>query len=146
MKGVLKMKELAKITTPAEIGWKSLQGIEYVPIKDTGEEIVIRGRKKLKDSEVLPHVHRLFSKAWSDLQELQQVQGLPVLPPAKDFDSLVSYFKSGSSDVVQVPCDMEDRMARIISLVQEGFAILAYIMGEDVVSMEITGKNPKRIA
>lgn len=140
------MKELAKITTPAEIGWKSLQGIEYVPIKDTGNGIVIRGRKKLKDSEVLPHVHRLFAKAWSDLQELQQVQGLPVLPPAKDFDSLVSYFKSGSSDVVQVPCDMEDRMSRIISLVQEGFAILAYIMGEDTLQTEITGKNPKRIA
>ena len=140
------MKELAKITTPAEIGWKSLQGIEYVPIKDTGEGIVIRGRKKLKDSEVLPHVHRLFAKAWADLQELQEVQGLPVLPPAKDFDSLVSYFKSGSSDVVQVPCDMEDRMSRIISLVQEGFAILAYIMGEDTLQTEIIGKNPKRIA
>lgn len=140
------MKELAKITTPAEIGWKSLQGIEYVPIKDTGEGIVIRGRKKLKDSEVLPHVHKLFTKAWQDLMELQEVQGLPVLPPAKDFDSLVSYFKSGSSDVVQVPCDMEDRMSRIISLVQEGFAILAYIMGEDTLQTEITGKNPKRIA
>ena len=140
------MKELAKITTPAEIGWKSLQGIEFVTIKDTGEGIVIRGRKKLKDSEVLPHVHRLFNKAWRDLQELQEVQGLPILPPAKDFNSLVSAFKSGSSDVVQVPCDMEDRMARIISLVQEGFAILAYIMGEDTLQMEITGKNPKRIA
>ena len=140
------MKALTKITTPQEIGWKSLQGIEFITIKDTGEGIVVRGRKKLKDSEVLPHVHRLFNKAWRDLQELQEVQGLPVLPPAKDFNSLVNYFKSGSSDTVQVPCDMEDRMARIISLVQEGFAILAYIMGEDVVSMEITGKNPKRIA
>lgn len=140
------MKELAKITTPAEIGWKSLQGIEFVTIKDTGEGIVIRGRKRLKDSEVLPHVHRLFSKAWSDLQELQEVQGLPVLPVAKDFNSLVSYFKSGSSDVVQVPCDMEDRMSRIISLVQEGFAILAYIMGEDTLQAEIAGRQEKMLA
>lgn len=140
------MKELAKITTPAEIGWKSLQGIEFVSIKDTGEGIVIRGRKKLKDNEVLPHVHKLFTKAWQDLMELQEVQGLPVLPPTKDFDNLVSYFKSGSSDVVQVPCDMEDRMSRIISLVQEGFAILAYIMGEDTLQIEIAGKNPKQIA
>lgn len=139
------MKELAKITTPAEIGWKSLQGIEYVPIKDEGQGLKVR-RKHLQDSEVLPYVHSLFAKAWQDLMELQEVQGLPVLPVAKDFDSLVSYFKSGSSDVVQVPCDMEDRMSRIISLVQEGFAILAYIMGEDTLQMEITGKNHKQIA
>ena len=139
------MNTLTTVTTPAEIGWKSLQGIEYVPIKDDGQGLKVR-RKHLQDAEVLPYVHHLFAKAWNDLMELQEVQGLPVLPPAKDFDNLVSYFKSGSSDVVQVPCDMEDRMARIISLVQEGFAILAYIMGEDVVSIEITGKNPKRIA
>jgi len=136
---------IVKYTTPSEIGWKSLQGIEFVPIKDTGAGLQVR-RKRLKDAEVLPYVHRLFARAWHDLQELQEEQGLPALPPAKDFDTLVSFFKTGTSDVVQTPCDMEDRMSRIISLVQEGFAILAYIMGEDVVSMEITGKNPKRIA
>jgi hypothetical protein len=134
-----------KFTTPAEIGWKSLQGIEYVPIKDTGKGLQVR-RKRLEDAQVLPYVHRLFSKAWSDLQELQQVQGLPVLPPAKDFDTLVSAFKSGHSDVVQVPCDEEDRMARIISLVQEGFAILAYIIGEDTLQTEITGRQEKLLA
>lgn len=128
---------LSTVTTPAEMGRKALQGIEFITIKDTGAGITIRGRKKLTDNEVLPHVHKLFAKAWADLMELQAEQGLPVLPVAKDFDSLVSYFKSGSSDVVQVPCDMEDRTARIISLVQEGFAILAYIMGEETLFQEI---------
>jgi hypothetical protein len=134
-----------KFTTPAEIGRKSLQGIEDVPIIEIEGGIKVF-RKRLKDSEVLPHVHRLFAKAWSDLQELQEVQGLPVLPPAKDFDTLVSAFKSGHSDVVQVPCDMEDRTARIISLVKEGFAILAFILGEDTLQAEIAGTNHKQIA
>lgn len=131
-------------TTPAEIGWKSLQGIEYVPIKDEGQGLKVR-RKHLQDAEVLPYVHHLFAKAWSDLMELQEVQGLPTLPPAKDFETLVSAFKSGHSDVVQVPCDEEDRMARIISLVQEGFAILAYIMGEDTLQNEIAGRQEKHL-
>lgn len=133
-----------KFTTPAEIGWKSLQGIEFVPIKDDGQGLKVR-RKHLQDSEVLPYVHRLFAKAWSDLQELQEVQGLPVLSPAQDFETLVSAFKSGTSDIVQVPCDMEDRMARIISLVQEGFAILAYIMGDDTLQNEIAGNKEKHL-
>lgn len=131
-------------TTPAEIGWKSLQGIEYVPIKDEGQGLKVR-RKHLQDAEVLPYVHHLFAKAWNDLMELQEVQGLPVLPPAQDFETLVSAFKSGHSDVVQVPCDEEDRMARIISLVQEGFAILAYIMGEDTLQNEIAGRQEKHL-
>lgn len=139
------LNTLTSYTTPAEIGFKSLQGIEYVPIKDTGEGIVIRGRKRLKDAEVIPYVHRLFTLAWRDLQELQEEQGLPALPPAKDFDTLVSFFKTGTSDVVQTPCDMEDRMARIISLVQEGFAILAYIMGEDALQNEIAGSKEKQL-
>lgn len=138
------MNTLAKFTTPSEIGWKSLQGIEFVPIKDTGNGLQVR-RKRLQDSEVLPHVHRLFALAWKDLQELQQVQGLPALPPSKDFNTLVSYFKTGTSDVVQVPCDEEDRMARIISLVQEGFAILAYILGEDALQNEITGQQENNL-
>lgn len=137
--------QIATYTTPVEIGRKALQGIEYVPIKDTGKGLQVR-RKRLQDDEVLPYVHRLFAKAWQDLQELQQVQGLPTLPPAKDFETLVSAFKSGHSDVVQVPCDEEDRAARIISLVQEGFAILAYIMGEDIVQVELAGSNRKEIA
>lgn len=136
--------ELVKYTTPAEIGFKSLQGIEFVPIKDTGNGLQVR-RKRLQDAEVLPHVHRLFALAWHDLQELQEEQGLPALPPAQDFESLVSFFKSGSSDVVQTPCDMEDRMARIISLVQEGFAILAYIMGEDTLQNEIAGRQENHL-
>lgn len=137
---------LATVTTPAEMGRKALQGIEYVTIKDTGAGITIRGRKKLTDSEVLPHVHKLFAKAWADLMELQAEQGLPSLPPAKDFNSLVSYFKTGTSDVVQVPCDMEDRTARIISLVQEGFAILAFIMGEETLFQELpTTTEPKKL-
>lgn len=135
---------VAKFTTPAEIGWKSLQGIEYIPIKDTGKGLQVR-RKRLQDDEVLPYVHRLFAKAWTDLMELQKVQGLPTLPPAQDFDTLVSAFKSGHSDVVQVPCDEEDRMARIISLVQEGFAILSYIMGEDTLQNEIAGRQEKHL-
>lgn len=139
------LNTLATVTTPAEIGWKSLQGIEYIPIKDTGKGIVIRGRKRLQDDEVLPYVHHLFALAWRDLQELQQVQGLPTLPPAKDFDTLVSFFKSGSSDIIQTPCDMEDRMSRIISLVQEGFAILAYIMGEDILQNEIAGQQENHL-
>lgn len=134
-----------KFTTPVEIGFKAMQGIEFVGIKDEGKGLVIRGRKHLADSEVLPHVHRLFAKAWSDLQELQEVQGLPILPPARDFDTLVSAFKSGHSDVVQVPCDLEDRMSRIISLVQEGFAILAYIMGEDTLQAEIAGRQESKL-
>ena len=138
------MNTLAKYTTPAEIGWKSLQGIEYIPIKDTGKGLQVR-RKRLQDAEVLPYVHRLFALAWKDLQELQQVQGLPALPPAKDFDTLVSFFKSGSSDIVQTPCDEEDRMARIISLVQEGFAILAYILGEDALQQEIAGRQENNL-
>ena len=137
--------QVVKFTTPVEIGRKALQGIEYVPIKDTGKGLQVR-RKHLQDDEVLPYVHRLFAKAWRDLQELQQVQGLPTLPPAKDFDTLVSTFKSGHSDIVQVPCDEEDRAARIISLVQEGFAILAYIMGEEIVQVELAGSNRKQIA
>ena len=136
--------ELVKFTTPAEIGFKSLQGIEFVPIKDTGNGLQVR-RKRLQDVEVLPHVHKLFAKAWRDLQELQEEQGLPALPPAKDFDTLVSFFKSGSSDVVQTPCDMEDRMARIISLVQEGFAILSYILGEDTLQNEIAGRQENNL-
>jgi len=134
-----------KFTTPAEIGRKSLQGIEDVPIIEIEGGIKVF-RKRLKDSEVLPHVHHLFALAWRDLQELQEVQGLPVLPPAKDFNALVSAFKSSHSDVVQVPCDMEDRTARIISLVKEGFAILAYILGEDTLQAEIAGTNHKQIA
>lgn len=137
--------QMTTYTTPVEIGRKALQGIEFVPIKDTGKGLQVR-RKRLQDDEVLPYVHRLFAKAWQDLQELQQVQGLPTLPPAKDFDTLVSAFKSGHSDIVQVPCDEEDRAARIISLVQEGFAILAYIMGEEVVQIELAGNNRKQIA
>lgn len=133
-----------KFTTPAEIGWKSLQGIEFVPIKDDGHGLKVR-RKRLQDAEVMPYVHHLFAKAWSDLQELQEVQGLPALPPAQDFDTLVSAFKSGHSDVVQVPCDMEDRMARIISLVQEGFAILSYILGEDALQNEIAGRQENKL-
>lgn len=139
------MKSVINYTTPAEIGWKSLQGIEYVPIKDTGKGLQVR-RKRLQDAEVLPYVHRLFAKAWSDLQELQEEQGLPALPPAKDFDTLVSFFKTGTSDVVQTPCDMEDRMARIISLVQEGFAILAYVLGENTLQAEIAGRQEKLLA
>ena len=138
------MNTLTTVTTPAEIGWKSLQGIEFVPIKDEGQGLKVR-RKHLQDSEVLPYVHHLFAKAWNDLMELQEVQGLPVLPPAQDFETLVSAFKSGHSDVVQVPCDEEDRMARIISLVQEGFAILAYIMGEDILQNEIAGRQENRL-
>ena len=134
-----------KFTTPAEIGRKSLQGIDDVPIIEIEGGIKVF-RKRLKDSEVLPHVHRLFAKAWNDLQELQQVQGLPVLPPAKDFDTLVTAFKSGHSDTVQVPCDMEDRTARIISLVKEGFAILAYVLGENTLQAEITGRQEKLLA
>ena len=133
-----------KFTTPAEIDRKSLQGIEDVTIIEIEGGIKVF-RKRLKDSEVLPHVHRLFAKAWSDLQELQEVQGLPILPPAKDFDSLVSAFKSGHSDVVQVPCDMEDRTARIISLVKEGFAILAYVLGEDTLQVEIAGRQESKL-
>lgn len=133
-----------KFTTPSEIGWKSLQGIEFVPIKDEGQGLKVR-RKHLQDSEVLPYVHHLFAKAWSDLMELQEEQGLPVLPPAQDFETLVSAFKSGHSDVVQVPCDEEDRMARIISLVQEGFAILAYIMGKDTLQNEIAGRQESKL-
>jgi len=138
------MNTLTTVTTPAEIGWKSLQGIEYVPIKDDGHGLKIR-RKHLQDSEVLPYVHSLFARAWRDLMELQEEQGLPVLPPAQDFETLVSAFKSGHSDIVQVPCDEEDRMARIISLVQEGFAILAYIMGEDTLQNEIAGRQEKHL-
>lgn len=138
------LNTLATVTTPAEIGWKSMQGIEFVPIKDEGQGLKVR-RKHLQDSEVLPYVHHLFALAWRDLQELQQVQGLPALPPAKDFDTLVSFFKTGTSDVVQTPCDMEDRMSRIISLVQEGFAILAYIMGEDILQNEIVGKRKNNL-
>lgn len=135
---------VAKFTTPAEIGWKSLQGIEFVPIKDDGQGLKVR-RKHLQDAEVLPYVHHLFAKAWNDLMELQEVQGLSVLPPTQDFETLVSAFKSGHSDVVQVPCDEEDRIARIISLVQEGFAILAYIMGEDALQNEIAGRQEKHL-
>lgn len=137
--------QIVKFTTPMEIGRKALQGIEYVPIKDTGKGLQVR-RKRLQDDEVLPYIHHLFALAWRDLQELQEVQGLPALPPAQDFETLVSTFKSGHSDIVQVPCDEEDRAARIISLVQEGFAILAYIMGEEVVQVELAGNNHKQIA
>lgn len=138
------MKSVINYTTPSEIGWKSLQGIEFVPIKDDGQGLKVR-RKHLQDSEVLPYVHRLFARAWQDLMELQEEQGLPALPPSKDFNTLVSYFKTGTSDVVQVPCDEEDRMARIISLVQEGFAILAYILGEDALQNEIAGRQGNKL-
>lgn len=135
---------VAKFTTPAEIGRKSLQGIDDIPIIEIEGGIKVF-RKRLKDSEVFPHIHRLFALAWRDLQELQEVQGLPTLPPAKDFNTLVSAFKSGHSEVVQVPCDEEDRTARIISLVKEGFAILAYILGEDTLQNEIAGRQENHL-
>lgn len=137
--------QMTTYTTPIEIGRKALQGIEFVPIKDTGKGLQVR-RKRLQDDEVLPYIHHLFALAWRDLQELQKVQGLPALPPAQDFETLVSAFKSGHSDIVQVPCDEEDRAARIISLVQEGFAILAYIMGPEILQVELAGSNCKQIA
>lgn len=109
---------------------KSMQGIEYITIKEIDGGIQVR-RKKLNDSMVIPYTQTLLRKALKDIAELKSIPKEEKEERLYSIDELVQEMKKESSDFVLTPCTPRDRVARIVSLIQESFAILAYIYGKE---------------
>ena len=111
---------------------KSMQGVEYIDIVDYGTYIKIRNRKKINNNLVMNHVNWLLEKAMEDIKELQYEQNYREVFEPKNVDEFIQYFKKDKSDFVLAPCTDNDRIARIVSLIQEALAVIKFVMGNEV--------------
>jgi hypothetical protein len=123
MKGLVNM---VKYTTPNELGRKALQGVEFVPIKRIENGIQVY-KKKIDNCLIYNHCMWLMEKAMQDMLELQFNQRYEEHEKPKNMDEYIQFFKKDKSDFVLIPCTDSDRIARIISLLQECLAIMLFI-------------------
>ena len=117
------------MTTIYELVQKSKANYEHVNIKEIDGGIQVR-RKKLKDNDVLPYVKTLLEIALKDIIELNEVEGIE---KKYSQDELLDIFLTPQSGYIGVSCTNRDRLARIISILQEAIAIMNYIAGYEIV-------------
>ena len=117
--------------TPKSLARKSLQGLEFVPIKELEDGRIQIYRKKLREDEVLLYVRILLENALKDIIELQYTQKDVTLEKNYTVDELIQVFKQDSSDFVLTACTNRDRIAKIISTLQCALALVKYVVGDE---------------
>ena len=135
-----------KLTTTAEIGRKAMLSSRFVRISDEVGGIRVY-RKFVADADVFDYVHGLLERAVVEVQELQEREIARQTALVKDWtvNELVSQFVHDSSDYVGVACKESDISCRIIEKVAEAFAILRFIVGEEIFQAEFIGGNDRQI-
>lgn len=127
--------------TPNNMGRKALAGVPFVPIVETKNGLKVY-RKTLKDSEVLPHVHKLLVDALKRVYDLQKQEGQKVVGtnlPTTVEDALLA-IKQESALFTTSSCNDFHRVSRIIERLTEALAILRYIAGDEIFLQEYVKK------
>lgn len=121
---------MSSVTTLNELVAKSLAGIDYIDIAEIEGGIKVR-RRKLSNDLVMNHVYWLMEQALRDVVELQYEQNYNMdFEKPKTVNEYIQFLKKGKSDFVLESCVENDRIARIISLIQEALAIIRYVVGD----------------
>lgn len=131
------------VTTTADIGRRAERFSRYVRITD--EDGGIRVYKKfVPDAEVFDYVHNLLERAVLEVQELQDREMSVQLVKDWTVHELVDQFVRNSSVYVK-GCKESDISCRAIEKAGEAFAILRYIVGEEIFQAEFIGGNARQI-
>lgn len=131
------------VTTTADIGRRAERFSRYVRIADEDGGIRVY-RKFVPDHEVFDYVHNLLERAVMEVQELQNREMTVQLVKDWSVHELVDQFIRDSSVYVK-GCKESDISCQAIEKAGEAFAILRYIVGEEIFQTEFIGRTTCQI-
>ena len=133
------------VTTAKSIGRKAIRASEFVQIKEEVGGLRVR-RKFVPDDKIFDYVHERLERALKDVHDLQErelaYQG--GIEKSWSVQELCRQFLHDSSDYVGTPCKESDISCNAMVLVSEAFAVLRYVVGEEIFTTEFIG-NYKQI-
>ena len=127
--------------TPNAMGRKALSGVPFVPIVEVEGGIKVY-KKTLKDSQVLPYVHKLLMDALKRVYDLQKQEDMKVIGtnlPTTVEDALLAIKQESALFTTSSTNDFH-RVSRIIERLTEALAIIKYIAGDEIFLTEYVKK------